>query len=158
MKISKITPSLSVSDQLGEQDLGIVAARGFKAIINNRPDGEAENQPQSEALATAAGRLGLGYRYIPVVSDGITNEDVEAFAKAIGDLEGPVLAFCRTGARSTVLWALSEAGHLDPDTIIETASKAGRDLAGLRPCLAARAQPGRRIAGEYRGGRSESRK
>lgn len=59
MKLSKITPFLSVSDQLTEQDLGIAAAQGFKSIINNRPDGEAEDQPRSQDLAAAAERLGL---------------------------------------------------------------------------------------------------
>ena len=90
MKLSKITPFLSVSDQLTEQDLGIAAAQGFKSIINNRPDGEAEDQPQSEALAAAAERLGLAYRHIPVVPGKVTDEDAAAFAQALSEVRGPV--------------------------------------------------------------------
>jgi sulfide:quinone oxidoreductase len=157
MKLSKITPCLSVSDQLTEQDLGTAAAHGFKAIINNRPDGEAEEQPPSEALAATAERLGLGYRHIPVVSGMVTDEDAEAFAKALGELTGPVLAFCRTGTRSTILWALSEAGRLDPDTILKAASEAGCNLAALRPRLEARSRSGLKASDEDQGRGGESR-
>ncbi len=142
MKLSKITPFLSVSEQLTEQDLGIAAAQGFKAIINNRPDGEAEDQPRSEALAAAAERLGLAYRHIPVVSGKVTDADADAFAQALGEVRGPVLAFCRTGTRSTTLWALSEAWHLDPEAILKVAAEAGYDLQGLRPRLEERSRAG----------------
>ena len=62
MKIAKLTPFLAVSPQIAEADLGALAAQGFRAVINNRPDGEAEDQPESAALAAAAGRVGLEYR------------------------------------------------------------------------------------------------
>jgi sulfide:quinone oxidoreductase len=140
MKLSKISPFVSISDQLTEQDLGIAAAQGFKSIINNRPDGEAEDQPRSEALAAAAERLGLAYRHIPVVSGKVTDADAEAFAKALGEVRGPVLAFCRTGTRSTTLWALSEAWHLEPDAILKVAAEAGYNLESLRPRLEERSR------------------
>jgi protein tyrosine phosphatase (PTP) superfamily phosphohydrolase (DUF442 family) len=72
-------------------------------VINNRPDREAENQPESAALAAAAARVGLDYRHVPVVSGKITDDDVAAFARALDAVKGPVLAFCRTGTRSTTL-------------------------------------------------------
>lgn len=142
MKLSKITPFLSVSEQLTEQDLGIAAAQGFKSIINNRPDGEAEDQPRSEFLAAAAERLGLAYRHIPVVPGKVTDADADAFAQALGKGRGPVLAFCRTGTRSTTLWALSEAWHLEPDVILKVAAEAGYNLEGLRPRLEDRSRSG----------------
>ena len=135
MKIAKITPFLSVSPQIAEVDLGTLAAQGFRAVINNRPDGEAEDQPASATLAAAAERVGLDYRHVPAVSGKITDDDVAAFAEALDEVKGPVLAFCRTGTRSTTLWALAEARHLDPAVILTTAADAGYDLAALKPRL-----------------------
>jgi hypothetical protein len=62
MKVAKLTPFLAVSPQLAEADLGALAAQGFRAVINDRPDGEAEDQPARTALAAAAQRVGLEYR------------------------------------------------------------------------------------------------
>jgi sulfide:quinone oxidoreductase len=150
MKIDKLTPFLSVSPQIAEADLGALAAQGFRAVISNRPDSEAEDQPTSAALGAAAQRVGLDYRHVPVVSGRITDGDVAAFAQALDELKGPVLAFCRTGTRSTTLWALAEARHLDPEAILATAAGAGYDLAALKPRLDVRwrttelaASPGR---------------
>ncbi|HEX6114894.1 MAG TPA: TIGR01244 family sulfur transferase [Geminicoccaceae bacterium] len=150
MKIAKLTPFLAVSPQIAEADLGALAAQGFRAVINNRPDGEAEDQPESAALAAAAGRVGLEYRRVPVVSGKITDDDVASFAQALDEVKGPVLAFCRTGTRSTTLWALAEARHLAPEAILATAAEAGYDLAALKPRLDVRwrspelaASPGR---------------
>jgi sulfide:quinone oxidoreductase len=150
MKIAKLTPFLAVSPQIAEADLGALAAQGFRAVINNRPDGEAEDQPGSAALAAAAGRVGLEYRHVPVVSGKITDDDVAKFARVLDEVKGPVLAFCRTGTRSTTLWALAEARHLDPEAILATAAEAGYDLAALKARLDVRwrsaelaASPGR---------------
>ncbi|MEK0085925.1 TIGR01244 family sulfur transferase [Benzoatithermus flavus] len=154
MQIRKLTPFLHVSPQISEADLGVLAAQGFKSVVNNRPDGEGEGQPTSEALAAAAARLGLAYRHLPVISGRVTDEDVAAFAKELSELKGPVLAFCRTGTRSTTLWALSEAWHLDPDAILRTAAEAGYDLAALRPRLEASSRAAEpvsaRVGGEVR--------
>jgi sulfide:quinone oxidoreductase len=76
------------------------------------------------------------------VSGKVTDTDAEDFAKVLGELRGPVLAFCRTGTRSTTLWALSEAWHLDPDAILTVAAEAGYNLDGLRPRLDARSRSG----------------
>lgn len=138
MKIAKLTPFLSVSPQIAEADLGALAAQGFRAVINNRPDHEAEGQPASAALAAAAERVGLEYQHVPVVSGSITDDDVAAFAAALDEVKGPVLAFCRTGTRSTTLWALAEARRLDPQAILATAAEAGYDLEALKPRLEAR--------------------
>jgi sulfide:quinone oxidoreductase len=139
MKIVQLSPLLSISDQLEPSDLGVAAAQGFRSVINNRPDREAEEQPTSSELQAAAERLGLAYRHVPVVADKVTDEDVEAFASAVKELNGPVLAFCRTGARSTSLWALWEAWHLEPDTILKATSGAGYNREALRPRLGLRA-------------------
>src|SRR5687768_7636806 len=140
VQIKQLTPFLHLSPQIAEAELGVLAAQGFRSVINNRPDDEGEGQPASAALAAAAEGLGLAYRHIPVVSGQVTDADVTRFGEALGELQGPVLAFCRTGTRSTTLWALGEAWHLDPAAILRTAAAAGYDLEALRPRLETRAR------------------
>ncbi|GAB4141174.1 MAG: bifunctional protein tyrosine phosphatase family protein/NAD(P)/FAD-dependent oxidoreductase [Sphingomonadales bacterium] len=135
MDIRKLTPFLSVSPQISESDLALASAQGFKSIISNRPDGEEVGQPSAAAMAEAAARNGLGFRHVPVVSGQVTQDNVAAFAAALNEMEGPVLAFCRTGTRSATLWALTQAGKHDADAILRTAKDAGYDLSGLRPRL-----------------------
>lgn len=137
-RIARISPELSVTAQLHEADLGVAAAQGFKGIINNRPDGEGDDQPGSDVLRAAAEQLGLDYRHIPVTPGKVTDDDVGDFAAALDEMHGPILAFCRTGMRSTTLWALSHAAHLSPDAILTTARDAGYQLDALRPGLEAR--------------------
>ncbi|TNE66140.1 MAG: TIGR01244 family phosphatase [Alphaproteobacteria bacterium] len=139
MDLKKISPSLSVSPQISEADIGTLAARGFRSIINNRPDGEEGEQPKSLVIEAAAERHGMAYRHIPVKSGSITDGDVESFRTALADLKGPTLAYCRTGTRSTTLWALAEAGHLSTEAILETAEEAGYQLGGLKGQLDERA-------------------
>ena len=137
MKVTKLTPNISVAHQLTEQDLEEAVAAGFKTIINNRPDGEASDQPRSEELAATAKHLGLAYHHIPAVSGQISSNQVEAFRTALGGAEKPALAFCRTGLRSATLWALAASDRLSPNEILQTASEAGYNLEALRPQLEA---------------------
>lgn len=137
MKAVRLTPNISVAPQLNEQDLAEAAAAGFKTIINNRPDGEDPGQPGSEDLAAAAKRLGLAYRHIPVISGQLSNDQVEAFRAAVTEGEKPALAFCRSGTRSTIIWALAASDRLSPSEILQTASEAGYNLEALRPQLEA---------------------
>ncbi|NVK40739.1 MAG: TIGR01244 family phosphatase [Oceanospirillaceae bacterium] len=137
MDVRQLTPFLSVSPQLTPADVGLAAAAGFKAIVCNRPERESEDQPANDDIQAACERHGLAWHYLPVVSGQITDADVAAFRELMNVLQGPVLAFCRTGTRSTTLWALSEAPHLDAAAILNTASAAGYDLTGLRERLRA---------------------
>ncbi len=138
MDIKKISPSLSVSAQITPTDVGILASQGFRTIICHRPDGESAEQPASAEIAAAAERHGLAFHHQPVQSGQVLDEDADRFAALLGEAEGPVLAFCRTGTRSITLWALSEAPHLAIDAILATAAGHGYDLAGLRERLEAR--------------------
>ncbi|MBB4041565.1 sulfide:quinone oxidoreductase [Microvirga flocculans] len=139
MKAVRLSPNLSVAPQITEKDLEEAAAAGFKTIINNRPDGEAPDQPRGEALAAAAMRLGLTYKHIPVVPGQLSNDQVEAFRQVVTESKKPALAFCRTGTRSTTLWALSAADRLSTSEILQAASDAGYNLDALRPQLEAAA-------------------
>ncbi len=135
MDAKTLTPFLAVSGQIGEGDIGSLAALGYHTIVNNRPDGEGEGQPSSDDLEKAALRHGMEYRYIPIAPGQLTDDRVAEFAATMGEVKGPVLAFCRTGNRSASLWALSEARHLDPDVILKSTADAGYDLQGLRSRL-----------------------
>lgn len=135
MQIHPLTDQLSVSPQITVADLAAIAAAGYRSVINNRPDGEASDQPESAALAEAAARQGLGYRYIPVTPGRYEAATLDAMAQALETLPGPVLAFCRSGTRSTSVWALQAARRADPQVLMKTAAAAGYDLAGLAPQL-----------------------
>ena len=137
MDIKPLHESLSVSGQIRLGDLKVLAAAGFKTIINNRPDGEMPRQPRSETLAKRAKELGIKYHYIPVVSGGMTDRNVADFAKVLPKAKEPVLAFCRTGTRSTILWAKASKGTMSANDIIKTAAGAGYDLSKMKPDLTA---------------------
>ena len=138
--LKRLTPFIAVAPQLQPGDMGMLAAAGFRSVINNRPDGESEGQPSSAEMAAAARASGLDYHYLPVVSGQINDEDVSAFSALLGQIRGPLLAFCRTGTRSTSLWALSEAHHLDPQVLLSTAGAQGYDISGLAARLQQRWQ------------------
>jgi sulfide:quinone oxidoreductase len=135
MNAKQITPGLSVSPQITLADAGAAHAQGFRSIIVNRPDGEEPDQPTIEHMRKAATASGLGFIAIPIVPGQLTDEDVARFAEALRTLEGPVLAYCRTGTRSATLWALAEAATLTPDAVLKATSAAGYDLTALRPRL-----------------------
>ena len=138
--LKRLTPFIAVSAQLQPADMGTLAAAGFRSVINNRPDGESEGQPSSAQIEAAARASGLDYHHLPVVSGQISDENIEDFSNLLKKVRGPLLAFCRTGTRSTCLWALSEAHHLDPDALLSTAKEAGYDLSNFQARLQQRWQ------------------
>ena len=129
--LKHLSPFIAVSAQLQPADMGALATAGFRSVINNRPDNEGEGQPSSAEIQAAAQANGLEYHYLPVLSGQISEDDVSAFTDLLGQVRGPVLAFCRTGTRSTSLWALSEAHHLDPAVLLNTAQANGYDISSL---------------------------
>jgi uncharacterized protein (TIGR01244 family) len=131
-----IDETISVSAQITPADVTELARAGFKAIVNNRPDEEEPGQPAGDAIRAAAQTLGLSYHAIPVTHAGFSMPQVEAMRAAIEGAGGPVFAYCRSGTRSTNLWALAEASRGgDPETLIGKAAQAGYDISGLRPML-----------------------
>lgn len=135
MQPKRLTDTLSVAVQIDADDIRALAAQGFRSLINNRPDGEEAAQPDSAALAAVAAQLGLAYRHVPVISGHVQDADVDDFAQALAALPPPTLAFCRTGTRSTMLWALDTARTQPVDEVLRTAAAAGYDLDALRPRL-----------------------
>lgn len=128
----RVTDSLSVSPQIGIDDLDRAASEGFVLVINNRPDDEEPGQPSSAQIEAAARAAGLGYVHVPV-RGGPTPDQVEAVRRAVESAEGPVLAFCRSGTRSIVTWSLGQAasGAADRDTLVRQGAAAGYDLSGV---------------------------
>lgn len=107
MKIDQLSSRFAATGQITAADVETIRACGFRSIVNNRPDGEAPGQPDSNEIAVAAARSGLQYFYIPVVSGGLTLRNVQDFRAVCAELDSPTLLFCRSGTRSTVLWNLA---------------------------------------------------
>lgn len=131
-----VTDSFLASPQIAASDVAEAAAQGVTLIVNNRPDGEAPDQPEGAEIEAAAREAGIGYVAIPVTHAGFSLPQVEAMEKALKANDGKTLAFCRSGTRSTLLWALTRA-HLgdSPDAIAEAAAEAGYDVAPVRAIM-----------------------
>lgn len=111
MDIRKLNHDLSITGQVQPNDLAVVAAMGFKSIICNRPDGEESFQPVFEAVEAEARNLGVRAIYVPIPPSGPTSADSAHFAEVYGALPKPVLAYCRSGARSQATWAATQLGR-----------------------------------------------
>lgn len=132
----KLTEALSVSPQINADAVADAAAQGFALIINNRPEGESDDQTPGEAIAAAAQQAGLGYVAIPVTHAGFSQGQVSAMTEALAEAKGPVLAYCRSGTRSTLLWALAQASlGADLDQLTLQAARAGYDISPVRPLM-----------------------
>jgi uncharacterized protein (TIGR01244 family) len=132
----RLNDQIAVAPQIGPEDCAAAKAEGYAFIINNRPDDEAPGQPSGAAIAAAAAAAGLGYAAIPVDASGLTMEKAQAMAQLLKDAPGPILAYCRSGTRSTNLWALGAAlNGGDAQAIVAAAANGGYDIAGLLPSL-----------------------
>lgn len=132
----KLTENVLVSPQLALEDVAAAAAAGVALIVNNRPDGEEPDAPQGDEIEAAAAAAGLNYVAIPVGHAGFSEPQVDAMIAALEQAEGPILAYCRSGTRSTFLWALAAAKQgQDPDTIARTAMQAGYDVSPVRAMI-----------------------
>ena len=132
MNLKPLTADLSVTPQIEPSEIAELAARGFKSIIGNRPEGETPEQPAWSSLAAQAEQHGLAALQIPVTVDQIGAADVERFAQALRELPKPIAAFCRTGTRAAMLWALANPGEQTTDERIRIAANHGFDLESLR--------------------------
>jgi len=135
----KIDDSISVAAQISTDDVSDAAAQGFAMIINNRPEQEEPGQPSGEAIREAARAAGLAYVAIPITHGGFSANQVDAMRDALDTARGPVLAFCRSGTRSTFCWALAKGSTgEDPDELARKAANAGYDISSIKPLLGPR--------------------
>ena len=132
MNLKPLSPDFSVTPQIEATEVAELAMRGFKSIIGNRPEGEAPDQPSWPSLVAEAEQHGMSVRQIPVVPGQIGPDDVRLFAAALRDLPTPIAAFCRTGTRSAMLWALANPEGLSVDERIARAAAQGYDIGPLR--------------------------
>lgn len=108
-QLRQIAPDLYVSPQLLPDDMAALAAKGVRTVINNRPDNEEPGQPKADAMRQAAEKAGLKYEFLPVVGNMITENDVAAFDAHLRELPTPIVAFCRTGNRCSILFNYVQA-------------------------------------------------
>ncbi|NCO21696.1 MAG: TIGR01244 family phosphatase [Rhodobacterales bacterium] len=126
-----LSAEISASPQITPDDVATARKLGFRAIICNRPDGEGADQPTFQEIEAAAKAVGMDARYIPVSGGMISDADTAVFATALREMQGPVLAYCRTGTRSATLWSLAQAGEKPLPEILGATKAAGYDMAGV---------------------------
>lgn len=132
----RLSESVLASPQISLSDIEMAHAAGVTLIICNRPDHEEPGQLDNNLIQQAAERKGIAYLSIPVTSGDFKEQQVSAMANALDSTEGKVLAFCRSGTRSTLLWALAEASSgADPEMLAQQALAAGYDVAPVRPVM-----------------------
>lgn len=138
MDIRALTPTYAVSPQIEPADLAAIKAAGFTTIIDNRPDGEIPPHLHAAQMQTAATALGLTFVSNPVVGGALTAQNVTAQAAAVAAATGPVLAYCASGNRSSVVWALLNAGTRPTNDLISIPARFGYNLEHLRGQLDAK--------------------
>jgi uncharacterized protein (TIGR01244 family) len=132
----RLSDTVLASPQISVGDIAEASALGVMLVINNRPEGESEDQTPGAEIETAARAAGMDYLAIPVTMQSMSQDDVAAMAQALGEAPGPVLAYCRSGTRSTLLWALAQAMRgADPEAIAADAEAAGYDISPVRAAM-----------------------
>ena len=109
IRVLELGPQVTVSGQLFEHDVKLLAKQGVRSIINNRADGETPGQPRSADLARVAEACGVNYVHLPIDPRSINEKDVEKFASACDELKRPLHIFSRSGARSMKIWEMAES-------------------------------------------------
>lgn len=137
--MKKLSDKFYVAGQISPEEMPVFAETGIGIIINNRPDGESALQPPGQVIMASAQQQDMRYFAIPVAG-GIAPEQVHALRSILANAGEPVLAYCASGTRSTILWALSQAGTMETDDIIGKASEAGYDLTPYRQMIVTVAQ------------------
>lgn len=135
MDIRQISPTYAVSPQIAVEDIPAIAEAGFTTIICNRPDAEIPPRHHAAAIEAAAKAAGLTFVINPVTHQGLNMDMVQLQKTTLDQSGGPVLAYCASGTRSSIVWSLGQAGELPTDEIIAATAAAGYDLAGMRPQL-----------------------
>lgn len=132
----RLTDRIFVSPQIDVLQVAEAAQQGIRVIINNRPEDESDDQTPGAEIAAAAAAAGIAYRAIPITHAGFSEGQVAAMADALAGADGPVLAYCRSGTRSTLLWALAEARRgISPHSLTAAAAEAGYDVTPVRAIM-----------------------
>lgn len=136
MQIKTVTPDFSVTPQVEIDDFPAIAEAGFRTIFCHRPDGEGEGQPVAQSLADAASAHGIAFHHVPITPGEFDAEKIAKFLNLRRVCEGPVLGFCKTGARAVTVDALANHTGCSADERINAANAAGYDISARREELA----------------------
>ena len=137
MDIRPLTPRYAVSPQITIEDLAAIKAAGFGTVICNRPDVENPPEMQADKIGQAAAEAGLAFHILELTHQTMTSENIARQRALVDESQGPVLAYCASGTRCSVVWSLGQAGKIPVDEILATTRKAGYQLDQLRPTLEA---------------------
>ncbi len=132
----KLEDGIFASPQIVAGDIARAQELGVTLVINNRPEGETPDQTPGDEIEAAARAAGMDYLYIPVTHAGFSEAQVKTMADALAQCKGPVLAYCRSGTRSTLLWSLAEASRgRNVDEIAAAAASGGYDVSSIRQLM-----------------------
>lgn len=138
MDIRALTPEYAVSPQIDPEDLPAIKAAGYVTVIDNRPDGEIPPDLHTDVMRQAAEALGLTFIANPIIGGALTEANVIAQRAAMDASTGPVFAYCASGNRCSVVWALAHAGERPAEELIGIPARFGYNLEQLRPMLSGR--------------------
>ncbi|OYX45399.1 MAG: TIGR01244 family protein [Rhodobacterales bacterium 32-67-9] len=133
MDIRHLTDGYAVSPQIAPEDVAAIKAAGFTTVIDNRPDAEIPPELHTGAMRAAVEAAGLRFVANHVIGGAISDDNIMAQRAAIDSADGPVFAYCASGNRSSIVWAMSVAGRMPTDTLIATAAQWGYNLEPFRP-------------------------
>lgn len=132
----RLSDTMFASPQITPDDVATAKAEGITMIINNRPDGESDDQTPGADIEAAAIAAGLKYVAIPIGQAGFSEPQVKAMNEALAASDGPVLGYCRSGTRSTFLWSLAQSAKgADPEDTARAAAGAGYDVSPIRSAM-----------------------
>lgn len=135
MEIRPITPRYAVSPQITVKDVPAIAKAGFVKVICNRPNTEVPADMQSDAIGQAVRAAGMEYEVLELTHQTMTPENVARQRDLAESCSGPVLAYCASGTRCSVVWALGQCDRMSTDDILNATTRAGYALENLRPAL-----------------------
>ncbi|MBN8291368.1 TIGR01244 family phosphatase [Rhodobacter sp. NTK016B] len=135
MDIRPLSDTYSVSPQIEPEDIAAIKAAGYTTVICNRPDAEIPPELQADAMRALVEGAGMGFVLNPVIGGALTQENVDAQRNAIDEASGPVLAYCASGNRSSIVWALANAGRKPTDDLIAAGAQYGYQLAQFRELI-----------------------
>ena len=139
MDIRALTDAYAVSPQIEVEDLAAIKAAGFTTVIDNRPDGEIPGDLAGHRMAEAAQAIGLTFVINPLMPGSFTPENIKVQAQACEGATGPVFAYCASGNRCSVIWAMMNAGKMPVNDLIAAPARFGYRLDQFRPMLEAQA-------------------
>lgn len=135
MDMRRITEHYCVSPQISVEDVPEIKAAGFTTVICNRPDVEVPPSHRAEAIRQAVEDAGLTFKELPITHQTMTPDRIAEQAALVDASDGPVLAYCASGTRCSIVWAFSQAGQSSADDILSAVARAGYDLSAMRPTL-----------------------